>query len=167
MAIANPKLIEALRNTIQKLENGADYQWGHMGKCNCGHLARELTEYSAAKIHEYALKIKRGAWADQEADFCPTSKMPMDILISSLLNAGLEREDLRHIEELSEPKVLATLPLGQKYFRRNMREDVVKYFTIWVEILVNEWANQVDLPADLFEETHGENSLKLSVEETV
>ncbi len=167
MAIANPKLIQALRHTIYKLENGADYQWGHMGKCNCGHLARELTSYSAAEIHAYALKIKRGAWADQEADFCPTSQLPMDILISSLLNAGLEREDLRHIEELSEPKVLATMPLGQKYFRRNIREDVIQYFKIWVEILEEEWASTICLPADLFEKPSEKISIHVPIQETI
>lgn len=151
MAIANSKLIEGIRSTIEKLENGSDYQWGHMGKCNCGHLASELTPYSSAEIHEYAIKVKRGAWADQEADFCPNSKLPMDILINSLLNAGLEREDLRHIEELSEPKVLATLPLGEKYFRRNVREDVIKYFKIWVNILEEEWATKTILPHEWLE----------------
>ena len=29
MAIANPELIRVLRETARKLENGADYAWGH------------------------------------------------------------------------------------------------------------------------------------------
>ncbi len=151
MAKANPNLIKAIRTTARNLQNGAEYQWGHMGKCNCGHLARELTPYSAAEIHEYAIRIKRGAWADQEADFCPQSKLPMDMLISSLLNAGLETKDFHHIEELSDPKVLATRPLGQKFFSRNNRQDVIEYLTIWADILENELLEEIELPTDLLE----------------
>ena len=36
MATANPELIAALERTASKLQQGASYQWGHMGACNCG-----------------------------------------------------------------------------------------------------------------------------------
>lgn len=32
MAKANPELIIAIEKTVQKLQNGASYQWGHMGR---------------------------------------------------------------------------------------------------------------------------------------
>ena len=46
MAIATPELIAALERTVSKLQQGASYQWGHMGACNCGNLAQELTPFS-------------------------------------------------------------------------------------------------------------------------
>ena len=50
MAKATPILIEAIRNTAKKLETGAPYQWGHMGSCNCGNLAQEITDLSEKEI---------------------------------------------------------------------------------------------------------------------
>jgi hypothetical protein len=41
MAKATPEFIQALRSAIAKLEKSDDYQWGHMGSCNCGYLAQE------------------------------------------------------------------------------------------------------------------------------
>jgi hypothetical protein len=40
MARATPELIAALRNTIDRLSGDTIYAWGHMGMCNCGHLAQ-------------------------------------------------------------------------------------------------------------------------------
>ena len=34
MAKSNPELICALRETAERLEGGAQYEWGHMGRCN-------------------------------------------------------------------------------------------------------------------------------------
>jgi hypothetical protein len=44
MANPNPELIAAIEKTVSKLKNGSPYQWGHMGACNCGNLAQELTK---------------------------------------------------------------------------------------------------------------------------
>jgi hypothetical protein len=64
MAHANPELIQALRRTAQKLSIGNPYQWGHMGSCNCGNLAQELTQLTKAQIHEFAMQ-GRGDWREQ------------------------------------------------------------------------------------------------------
>jgi hypothetical protein len=78
MAHANPELIQALRRTAQKLSIGNPYQWGHMGSCNCGNLAQELTQLTKAQIHEFAMQ-GRGDWREQVEEFCPTSGLPMDL----------------------------------------------------------------------------------------
>ena len=46
MARPSRRLIDALRATARRLEDGARYEWGHMGRCNCGHLAQTLTTYT-------------------------------------------------------------------------------------------------------------------------
>lgn len=72
MARPNPELIAAIEKTIFKLSKGAPYQWVHMGACNCGNLAQELTKLSKAEIHSYAMQ-RYGDWSDQILEFCPTS----------------------------------------------------------------------------------------------
>lgn len=138
MAKANPKLIEALQKTIQKLENGEKYQWGHMGSCNCGHLAQELTNLSKAEIHEYALMTRSGDWADQVSAFCANSGLHMDIIIDEMLRHGLTRQDLIHLERLSDQKILRRLPMEERYLKHNKKDDVIKYFKTWLEVLEEE-----------------------------
>ncbi|WP_243635867.1 hypothetical protein [Hymenobacter edaphi] len=48
MASCSLSVIEALRTTAQRLSTQAPYQWGHMGSCNCGHLAQTITRLSKA-----------------------------------------------------------------------------------------------------------------------
>lgn len=44
MAIASERLIDMLRQTVVALKDSDQYQWGHSGACNCGHLAQVLTK---------------------------------------------------------------------------------------------------------------------------
>ena len=138
MAQPTPFLINALRKTASKLTQGAPYQWGHMGSCNCGNLAQEITQLSKAEIHEYALQTRFGDWSEQTAEFCPASRLPMDLVISEMLDAGLTRTDLKHLEKLSDKQVLKRLPGNQRYLTHNKRDDVVKYLNIWANMLEEE-----------------------------
>jgi hypothetical protein len=144
MARANAALIQAIRRTAEKLKKGNDYMWGHMGSCNCGNLAQEITQLTRADIHAYAMR-GHGDWADQINDFCPTSGMPMDLLISEMLSAGLDREDLVHLERLSDQEVLRRLPLPERDLRHNYREDVVKYLMTWAFMLEDELVEKVNI----------------------
>lgn len=142
MATANPELIAAIEKTTHNLQKGAPYQWGHMGACNCGNLAQELTKLSRAEIHSYAMQ-RYGDWNDQILEFCPTSGYPMDLMIQKMLGAGLSLEDLSHLERLSDPEILATIPKPQRdNLYKNSREDVVLYMQYWAKILRDNWVNQ-------------------------
>lgn len=134
MSRANPELITALRKTAERLQDGAKYQWGHMGSCNCGHLAQEITHLSKARIHEYAMG-RAGDWADQCLEFCPDSSYPMDLLITRLLEAGLDIDDLRHLERLSDKKILQRLPDEKRNLRHNSKSDVIIYLKTWADLL--------------------------------
>lgn len=116
MARPNPELIAAIEKTILKLSKGAPYQWGHMGACNCGNLAQELTKLSKAEIHNYAMQ-RYGDWSDQILEFCPTSGPPMGLMIQKMIGCGLTLQDLSHLERLSDPEILATIPknIGTNY----------------------------------------------------
>lgn len=134
MAKPNPELIDTIRRTANRLEQGAPYQWGHMGSCNCGHLAQEITELSRAEIHEYATR-QYGDWTTQSNHFCPTSGYPMDLLISKMLKAGLDIEDIKHLERLTDHQVLQSLPAHSRDLSYNVREDVILYMKAWADVL--------------------------------
>lgn len=145
MARPKPELIEALRNTARKLAKSQQYQWGHMGSCNCGHLVQEITKLSKAEIHAYAMRTRGGDWSEQALDFCPTSGFLMDQVISYMLDAGMDIVDFKHLERLSDKEVLNRLPQQERYLRHNVREDVVKYMNTWADLLEEKLAVQISL----------------------
>ncbi len=156
MANANPELIAALRRSASKLSKGAAYQWGHMGSCNCGNLAQELTGLSKGEIHAYALR-KYGDWTEQSMDYCVGSGMPMDLLISQLLENGLSIEDLKNLEKLEDNDVLHNLAGGKRHLIHNKREDLIAYMVSWADLLEKKFlaitpAFEIDIPEPLLSE---------------
>lgn len=146
MARPNLTLIAALRRTAKKLQQGVPYQWGHMGSCNCGNLAQELTTLTKAEIHQNALAVGRGDWHEQLNDYCPTSGLPMDLLIADMLNAGLESADLQHLERLTDRRILERLPREKRYLRHNFRDDVILYIGTWADLLEEQLLAKIKLP---------------------
>ncbi|MEM6845661.1 MAG: hypothetical protein AAF944_17665 [Bacteroidota bacterium] len=147
MASPKPALIVAIRNTAKKLASSPQYQWGHMGSCNCGHLVQEVTQLSRADIHEYAMRTRGGDWSEQAMDYCPTSGYLMDQVISIMLEAGMDLVDFKHLERLSDKAVLARLPQGSRHLRHNYREDAVIYLNAWADLLEDRLLQQVELPS--------------------
>ena len=148
MAKPTLELIEAIKRTIVNLQSGTEYSWGHMGSCNCGNLAQELTGLTKAEIHSYAME-KYGDWSEQIMDYCPVSGYPMDLLISSLLDKGLDLEDLKHLERLSNPEVLKRIQ--NKELKYNLRNDVIIYLSEWKNLLEEKLLNNIEffLPTPL------------------
>jgi len=145
MAKANPNLIFDLRRTVTKLKKGAPYQWGHMGACNCGNLAQEIIQINKAEIHRFAMQ-RSGDWSEQLIDYCPSSGMPMDLMITKLLDAGLERDDLIHLEKLSDPEILAHIPIERRNkMAKNNIADVILYLETWTHLLESQWADAQEM----------------------
>jgi hypothetical protein len=134
MAIPSRTLVDALRATADRLDGGARYNWTHMGACNCGHLAQTVTELSPAEIHAIALE-KAGDWHQQVIDHCPASGLPMDHLIDALLELGLTRADLAHLERLSGPEVRARLSPAEPALDYRRRSHVVTYMRAFADLL--------------------------------
>jgi len=145
MAKASVKLIQAIRNAAKRLSDSDNYQWGHMGSCNCGFLAQEISQLNKAEIHSYAMQ-KHGDWNEQLNDYCPTSGLHMDDLITHMLNFGLDTDDLKNLEKVSDQKVLAALPKDKKHLLHNNKEDVVLYLNTWASILEEELVSDVKIP---------------------
>jgi hypothetical protein len=128
------ELIDVLRNTAQKIAKSHTYQWGHMGLCNCGFLAQEVTALTKEEIHRRAME-RHGDWTEQLTDYCPTSHLPMDDMISELLDFGFTRNELKQLERLSNPEVLALIPISERNLKHNVKLDVVRYLNTWAFLL--------------------------------
>jgi hypothetical protein len=143
------QLIEALRATAHRLATEAPYQWGHMGSCNCGHLAQTITSLTKAEIHARALQ-RYGDWERQLVDYCPTSGLPFDQTIDEMLALGFSREDLTQLEKLGDPAVRHAIPFERRNtLRHNQRDDVVLYLRTWADLLTKQLMAAVELPAEL------------------
>lgn len=144
MANIRFELIQALRTTSQKIEYNSSYQWGHMGLCNCGFLAQEVTSLSKDEIHRRAMQ-RHGDWSEQLNDYCPTSGLPMDDLIDQLVNFGFTLEELRHLERLSDQAVLQQLPIEKRYLSHNVKADVIVYLNTWANMLEESLLDAISL----------------------
>ena len=145
MAKASIELIEILRNTANKLEQSQAYQWGHMGSCNCGFLAQGITHLRKDEIHTRAMQ-GYGDWTEQLNDYCPTSGLPMDDLISQMIAFGFDADDLKNLERLTDKRVLMQLPIEERNLQHNYKQDVVKYLRTWAVVLEEELLQKITLP---------------------
>ncbi|HSI06658.1 MAG: hypothetical protein ACAI38_17000 [Myxococcota bacterium] len=137
MAKATSALHDALMRTAARLRGGATYQWSHMGACNCGHLAQTVTRVSRAELHAMALE-RAGDWSEQVVEYCPTSGLPIDHVIATMLTIGLTTEDLAHLERLTAPEVLELLPPDERQLDYRKRDDVVRYLETWAALLAHQ-----------------------------
>jgi len=145
MAKATTHVIHALRCTAKELSQRVDYQWGHMGLCNCGFLAQQITHLQKNEIHQYAMQ-RCGDWQEQLNDYCSSSGLAMDHLITALLDYGFDIDDLKHLERLSDRKVLAVFGHNKANLRFNVRTDVVRYLNAWADLLECQLLEEVRLP---------------------
>jgi len=144
MAKASIEIVQALRNTAARLKESDKYQWGHMGSCNCGFLAQEITHLSREEIHSRAMS-KNGDWSEQLNDYCPTSGYLMDNLIHDMLSFGFDRTDLIQLERLSDPNVLGYLKPWDRNLQYNVKADAIRYLLVWADKLENEMLSTISL----------------------
>jgi len=144
MAHVSIAVIDTLRATASKIESDTRYQWGHMGLCNCGFLAQEITKLSKSEIHTCAMQ-RHGDWTEQLNDYCPTSGLPMDQIIDELIAFGFSADDLRHLEKLSDGQILRSLPIHERNLHYNIKKDVVKYLRTWANLVEDQLLGQITL----------------------
>lgn len=100
--------------------------------------------FSKAEIHAFAME-RYGDWSQQVKDFCLDSKLPIDFIIQTMLNAGLTRSDIRHLEKLSDNKIINCLPENDRELMQNIKDDVIKYINAWVKMLELELTDEIKL----------------------
>tara|TARA_B100000575_G_C22632846_1_gene391060 strand:- start:106 stop:552 length:447 start_codon:yes stop_codon:yes gene_type:complete len=130
-------LIDALRATSKRLENeDVQYQWGHMGQCNAGHLIQTLTGMSSFEIVE-SVDFQLDEWSEHAVDYCSCTGNKVDDIFLSIEKHGLSHSDIVKLENLSDRKVLENLDGGFRYLERNRREHVVEYMRSFADLLEN------------------------------
>ena len=133
MPTGNPELINALRETADRLADGARYEWGHMGRCNCGHLVQALTDMTDIEIAQ-SVNYQLDEWTEHAKDYCEGSGTKVQDLFDTLKKFGLTPDDLRHLEHLSDKRILSRID-GRDYLRRNSVEDVSLYMDTMADLL--------------------------------
>ena len=146
MAVPSLHIIDALRKTANQLQNGSRYEWGHMGSCNCGNLAQTITTFSRAEIQKQALQ-KPGDWSEQLVEYCPSSGLPMDMIIEKMIDFGFTKQDLRHLEWLSDEIIVKeVLKSGlQTHLTRNSKQDTILYMRTWANLLEDKLVAPIKL----------------------
>ena len=139
MPIASVVSIRALRKTVHHLEQGARYEWGHMGRCNAGHLVQTLTGMSAVEIVKTA-HHQLDEWTEHANDYCQGTGENVSDLFQTLEKAGFSAADIVHLENLSDQRVLQQLPAEKRYLKRNQVNDVCLYMRTLADLLENDLA---------------------------
>ena len=135
MARPTLELVNALRTTAARMEAGSQYKWSDFASCNCGNLVQSVTTLSPREIYEAAFR-RGGDWGEQARAFCPSSGYPIDYVLERLFELGLAPDDVRHLERLSDVRVLRALGVSELRYTR--REDVVAYMRAWAGLLEAE-----------------------------
>ena len=141
MARASRELIAALRKTVLRLRSGAPYQWGHLGACNCGHLAQTLTKLSKGEIHKAALE-RDGDWGEVSQEYCETSGLRVDTIIESMLGVGLNLNDIEYLENLNDKAVLKHMGKSAGGLKHNDRDHVIAYMEAWAQLLETQLTSE-------------------------
>ena len=147
MAQPTVQLIEALRETANKLRNGSHYAWGHHGACNCGNLVQVITNFTEGEILRYA-HTGIGEWTELAQEFCPITNAPIDLVIAKLEEVGLTPTDIHNVEYLNDKEVLKNLDGGFRWLKRNNREDAIAYFEAFANVLENKILDSIEINLD-------------------
>jgi hypothetical protein len=144
MAQPNKKLIDALRETADRLRRGAHYAWGNHGSCNCGNLLQVVGNMTKDEILRHA-HTGIGEWTELAEETCSVTNAPYTLLIKKLEEIGLTPTDIHNLEYLEDQEVLKHLPGGFRWLSRNVREDVMLYFETFSDLLDKKRIQQVEI----------------------
>jgi len=147
MATPTLALIEALRETANRLNNGAKYSWGNHGACNCGNLVQVVTNFTEGEIINFAHQ-GAGEWTELAEEFCPVTNAPINLIITKLQQLGLTALDIHHIEYLTDKEVLKYLEGGFRWLKRNVKADAIAYFEAFADLLEDRLLKSINTNVD-------------------
>lgn len=137
MQIKTRSLPNLLRTTATRLEEGAQYEWGHMGRCNCGHLVQTLTSLDSRQIAE-KVNHQLDEWTEHAQTYCQQTGSPVDEIFEELAKVGFSHKDVMALEHLNDSRVLKHLGNKGVKLRRNQRQDVSLYMRTLAEVIEKE-----------------------------
>ena len=128
-------LIDALRSTSKRLsQEGVEYQWGHMGQCNAGHLIQTITGMSSYEIVE-SVDFKLDEWSEHANEYCVKSGCKVEDVFHRVEELGMTHQDVVKLENLSDPNVLNNLDGGFQHLEKNNKLHVVRYMESYADLL--------------------------------
>ncbi len=130
----NRPLPSLLRRTADRLDSGAPYEWGHMGRCNCGHLVQTVTSMTSRQIAS-AVEHRLDEWTEHARDYCQMTGSPVDDLFQALAEVGFNHQDVMALEYLKDPRVLSRLGERGRKLRRNHAPDVSLYMRTLADLI--------------------------------
>ena len=129
--------MNALKQTARDLKNGCRYEWGHMGRCNAGCVVQNLTGKTDSQVAEM-VGFELDEWSEHAKTYCNQSNTDVDELFALLKRYGFGYQDMIHIEYLSDPKVLKTMPEYGNRLKKNNPNDVGNYLLAFAKYLERE-----------------------------
>ena len=162
-------LIVGLKKAIYALQkNTVFYDWSNQASCNCGIVAQALTNLSPQEVDAGFFKIRglyqtlstqgkfvEHTWREGVRQTCSgTGKSNVEIL-QLLFNAGLQPEDIIHLEYLENPAILAEsgIDVTAKTYKEEsipkaiskiavpyyaQKKNLILYLQAWIRILEKE-----------------------------
>jgi hypothetical protein len=131
-----PELITALRETAVKLRTAKDYEWGHMARCNCGHLVQTITRKSDKEIVRM-VEFQLDEWTEYARNICAGTSRTAENLFLALRDVGFDYDDVVHLEYLSDQRVLSHMG-NHRIWRHNDPLDVSEYMETLAEMLEDD-----------------------------
>ena len=128
------KLIHALKKTAVDLDNGCDYEWGHMGRCNAGCLVQNLMDKTDTEIASM-VNFEIDEWSEHAKEYCSGTNQNVEVLFRRLQDFGLSHQDIVHLEYLSDPNILRRMPEDRRHLRKNNPKDVSDYMKCFAQQL--------------------------------
>lgn len=135
-----------LRRTADRLDLGAHYEWGHMGRCNCGHLVQTVTSLTSRQIAS-AVEHRLDEWTEHARDYCEMTGSPVEDLFAALSDVGFGHRDVMALEYLNDPRVVARLGERGRRLRRNFAPDVSLYMRTLADLIEETQQPVATLPA--------------------
>jgi hypothetical protein len=155
------KLITAIDIVIRNIENDTiKYDWDEYGSCNMGLVAQALLGKTADSldaaigrtIDNFETNNESFDWSKLVIKFCPMTGLSKHKIFKALQESGLSREDMMHLEYLSDPKVLSKIKsLGKKLEKTHYGflslqskdnyesvKSLLEYLKAWRQILLEE-----------------------------
>lgn len=139
-----------LLKLLAVLQDGtADYNWSDGCKCNVGLLAQIISNESyldlrKEKIAEYPewLKFMKdnkttepgcGSWKTLINLYCGQTKPTMHGIVGEMIKSGFTKEDLIHLEYLSDDYVLSHMK--DDNLEQDKETDLIKYLKTWISLI--------------------------------
>lgn len=158
----NTKLITALRTAATAVENETfNYDWKLISQCNCGVVICSLLGLSAdglsKRMESDPTDIGIATWTEIVGSVCPVSGIPESQIFRELYSLGLTAIEIRHLEYLDAPEVVARIPVRHKRSglfglwrskeverHYDDKDDLVTYLRAWADLLTERGAD--DMP---------------------